>query len=95
MYLQLVWISNMQRTMEIVSARTPRSQWRGRCLIPGQGTRSHSLQLRVCMPQLKILLAPINTRHSQIKKKISMRKTNNPLQIQAKDKYTKFPEKGN
>ena len=22
-------------------------------LIPGQGTRSHMLQLRVCMPQLK------------------------------------------
>ncbi|TEA37084.1 hypothetical protein DBR06_SOUSAS210251, partial [Sousa chinensis] len=24
-------------------------------LIPGRGTRSHMLQLRVCMPQLKIL----------------------------------------
>ena len=92
-YLQLVLISNIQRTMEIISAKTPCSQCRGHCLIPGQGTRSHLLQLRVRMPQLKILLATINTQCSQIKKKIIMRKTNNPLQIQAKDKYTKFPEK--
>ena len=26
-------------------------------MIPGQGTRSHMLELRVCMPQLKILHA--------------------------------------
>ena len=34
--------------------------------IPNQGTISHMLQLRVCMPQLKILSAKTKTRHSQI-----------------------------
>ena len=38
----------------------------GSDLIPGQGTRSHMLQLRVHMPQLKILRAATKTRHSQI-----------------------------
>ena len=33
---------------------------------PDQGTRSHMLQLRVHMPQLKILRAATKTRHSQI-----------------------------
>ena len=32
----------------------PRFQCRGLGLIPGQGTRPHRLQLRVCMLQLKI-----------------------------------------
>ena len=51
-------------------------------LIPGQGTRSHMLQLRVCMPPLKIPHAAMKmedpgtkTRHSQI------------------DKFFKVPEK--
>ena len=34
--------------------------------IPGQGTRSHVLQLRVCMPQPKILCVTTKTWHSQI-----------------------------
>ena len=34
--------------------------------IPGQGTRSHRLQLRLCRPQLKILQATTKTQHSQI-----------------------------
>ena len=34
-------------------AKTPCSQCRGPGSIPGQGTRSHMPQLRVCMPQLK------------------------------------------
>ena len=37
-------------------------------LILGQGTRSHMLQLRVHMPQLKIPHAATKTRHSQINK---------------------------
>ena len=41
---------------------------RGPGLIPGQGTRSHMPQLRVCMMQLKILLAITKTWHSQINK---------------------------
>ena len=35
--------------------------------IPGQKTRSHRLQLRVCMPQLKILHVPAKTQCNQIK----------------------------
>ena len=35
-------------------------------LIPGQGTRSHMWQLRVLMPQLKILCAITKTWCSQI-----------------------------
>ena len=35
-------------------AKTPPSQLRGPGSIPGQETRSHMLQLRVRMPQLKI-----------------------------------------
>ena len=38
-------------------------------LIPGQETRSHMPQLRVCMPQLHILHATTKTRYSQIEKK--------------------------
>ena len=47
----------------------------GAGLIPGQGTRFHTPQLRVhtpklrvCMPQLKILHAATKTLHSQINK---------------------------
>lgn len=34
--------------------------------VPGWGTRSHMLQLRVCMPQLKSLHAAAKTGHSLI-----------------------------
>ena len=39
-------------------------------LIPGQGTRSHMLQLRVCVPhqRLKVLWAATNTQGSRLKK---------------------------
>ena len=40
-------------------AKSLRSQCKGPGLIPGQGTRSHMPQLRVCMPHLKTLRAPI------------------------------------
>ena len=36
--------------------------------LPGQGTRSHLRQLRVCRPQLKIPRATTKTQHSQINK---------------------------
>ena len=36
--------------------------------IPGQGTRPHMPQLRVCMPQLKIPSVTTKTQHSQINK---------------------------
>ena len=42
---------------------------RGLGLIPGQGTRSHILKLRVHLPQLKILHAATKTQQSQKKKK--------------------------
>ena len=35
-------------------AKTPHSNGGGLGLIPGQGTRSHGRQLRLCMLQLKI-----------------------------------------
>ena len=37
-------------------------------LIPGQETRFHTPQLRVCLVQLSILRATTKTRHSQINK---------------------------
>ena len=33
--------------------------------IPGQGSRSHMLQIRVCVSQLKILRAATETQHNQ------------------------------
>ena len=48
--------------------RTQHMQCQGPSLIPGQGTRSHMLQLRVHMPQLKILQATTKTDHSQLNK---------------------------
>ena len=48
--------------------RTQRMQCQGPGLIPGQGTRSHMLQLRVHMPQLKILHATSKIHHSQVNK---------------------------
>ena len=35
-------------------AKTPHYQRRGPGLIPGQGTRSHMLQLKVCMPRWRL-----------------------------------------
>ena len=46
--------------------KTPCFQCRGPGSIPGQGTRSHMLQLRVRTQQLKIPSAATRTRHSQI-----------------------------
>ena len=42
-------------------AKTPYSNAGDLGFIPGQGTRSHVLQLIVCMPQLKILHRAKNT----------------------------------
>ena len=36
-------------------------------LVPGQGSRSHMLQLRVHMPQLKVPRAATKTQYSPIK----------------------------
>ena len=50
-------------------AKTPHTPYvGGPGLIPGQETRFHMLQLRVCMVQLSILHATTKTRHSQINK---------------------------
>ena len=49
-------------------AKTVFSQCGGSDSTPGQGTRSHMLQLRVFIPQLKILHAATKTPHSQINK---------------------------
>ena len=50
---------------------TPNAERPG--LIPGQGTRSHMLQRRVCMPQWKIPQAAAETWHSQVKKHKQMK----------------------
>ena len=44
--------------------------------IPGQGTRSHMPQIRVCMLHLKIPTVATKTQYSQIKKLIFLRKVN-------------------
>ena len=49
-------------------AKTTCFQRRGQGSIPGQGTRSHKLQLRVCLLKLKILPATTKTWHIQINK---------------------------
>ena len=49
-------------------AKTAHSHCRGPVSIPGQGARAHVLQLRVCMPQRKILHAATETQHSHINK---------------------------
>ena len=63
------YIQNSLRTSLVV-------QWLRLCLsntggpssIPGQGTRSYTLHLRVRMPQLKIPHVTTKTQHSQINK---------------------------
>ena len=51
-----------------LAVKTPCSQCRGPRCNTGQGTRSYVLQLRICILQLKTLLATTKTRFSQIKK---------------------------
>ena len=46
-------------------AKTPVPNSGGPGWIPGQGTRPHTLQLRVCMPQLRILCDANKAWHSQ------------------------------
>ena len=48
-------------------AKTLRSQCRGPGLIPGQGTRSHLLQLRAHIPQLNIPHVQQKTPHAATK----------------------------
>ena len=51
-------VEKKKRELEIPGGpvtKTPYSQCRGPGSIPGQGVRSHMLQLRVSMPQSKIL----------------------------------------
>ena len=57
-------------------AKTLHSQSRGLSSIPGQGTRSHMLQLlvRVHMPQLKILHIATKTQSRQINTYIKKKK---------------------
>ena len=54
-------------------AKTPCSQRRSPGLIPGQGTSSHMLQLRVCMLQRKVPRAATETRHSQMNKQTDIK----------------------
>ena len=47
-------------------AMTAYSLCKGPGSIPGQGNRPHMPQLRVCMPQLKILCSATKTRCNQV-----------------------------
>ena len=53
---------------DVPVAKTVLPVQEARVLIPGQETRSHTPQLRVCLVQLSILRATTKTRHSQINK---------------------------
>ena len=61
----IIW-NNFRESASGPVAKTPCSQRRGPGLVPGQGTSSHMLQLRVCMLQLKIPRAATETPHSQM-----------------------------
>ena len=52
-----------------LDVKTPCSQCRGPGSNTGQGTRSYVLQLRICILQLRTLLATTKTQLSQINKK--------------------------
>ena len=73
MYLLATCMSSLKRYIfrdfpDGPVAKTPHSQCRGPGSIPGQGARSHMLQVRVCLPQLKIPPAATKTWRSQINK---------------------------
>ena len=59
-----IWLSGISLVVQWLRLCTPNAGGPG--LIPGQGTRSHMLQLRVHMLQLKILYAATKTWCSQI-----------------------------
>ena len=69
----MIICSNFREFASGPVAKTPCSQCRGPGLIPGQGTSSHILQLRVCMLQLKVPRAATETRHSQMNKQTDIK----------------------
>ena len=76
--LMYMWVGNVschsskQRMFESLPGgpvvKTPPSRFRGPGFIPGQGTRSHMLQLRAHMPQLKIPHAATEILHAAMTK---------------------------
>ena len=52
-YLQQIFKNQIQDFPSGSEAKTPYLQFRGLGSIPGQGTRAHVLQLKICMLQLK------------------------------------------
>ena len=65
--LQITYIENESGTSLVVRGLRLYTLIAGDlCSIPNQGTRSHMLQLRACMPQVKILSATTKTQHGQI-----------------------------
>ena len=69
----MILCSNFRKFASGPAAKTPCSQGRGPGLIPGQGTSSHLLQLKVCTLQLKIPRAATETRHSQMNKQTNIK----------------------
>ena len=70
-------------------AETPHSQYRGPGSIPQQGTRSHMLQIRVCMLQLRPKIAKyINKYFLKKKDKYKDQKVNS---LRFLSDYQSFP----
>ena len=66
--LYIYWTATTKNSKDFSGgpvAKTPPSQCRGPGFIPCRETRSHMLQLRVCMPQLKIPDATVQTEDSR------------------------------
>ena len=87
-----LWLEGKERVVLFYNWKhKPRTSWVVRWLrlhtpnagslgsIPGQGTRSHMPQLRVCMLQQRILHAAMKTQHSQKNKLIFKTKQNKPF----------------
>ena len=64
----LIFNNLMGTSLVVQGLRLHAPDARGLGSIPGQGTRSHILQLRVFMQQLKIPFAATKTQNSQIHK---------------------------
>ena len=74
---QIVSFCNDKRSSLVVQwLRLCTPNARGLDSIPGRGTRSHALQLRLCIPQLNIPRAATKTCYSQINKYYKEKRNN-------------------
>ena len=71
-------------------AKSLHSQSGGLSVIPGQGTRSHMPELRVCMLQLKILHAKMKNKAKQNKKNAGIKEDQRSHVLQLRPGATKY-----